>query len=284
MPYYSEEMERMKAVEEKLFSTSFIAPCVGNRKVSVRINGLVHTFCIDAPFLGWGVFQPVSVSNAKFVGKATPQQITSYLDLFPFCRYIVVEKVDKGTCRAVYDTVQGYVQNKQNRMSPTPSMFISLCPAEIQLFERVIVRSISSSLHVFDHLDYQQNPEIPHYLDESFLQKVPVETLRFSGLRPSDKIAYGLALKLISEKEKQTAQGRLENALAHGGGSLKSYTERDTSYTVTWSVDSVEYVTAIEKADFQVVSSGICLSGEDKKFDLTSLVSVMREKNREDVW
>jgi len=36
-------------------------------------------------------------------------------------------------------------------------------------------------------------------------------------------------------------------------------------------------VSATVKKDLQVVSAGFCLSGEDNKFDLASLVSVVQE-------
>jgi hypothetical protein len=42
------------------------------------------------------------------------------------------------------------------------------------------------------------------------------------------------------------------------------------------------HTSAIAKGDLTVVSSGICLSGEDRKFDLTSLVKVIEKQ--EDAW
>ena len=74
---------------------------------------------------------------------------------------------------------------------------------------------------------------------------------------------------------------KIKRALSHGGGEFKSYIERADSYTVTFSLDGEDFSSTIRKDDFEVVSAGICLSGEDRKFDLQSLVGVVKKGQRE---
>lgn len=67
------------------------------------------------------------------------------------------------------------------------------------------------------------------------------------------------------------------SALAHAGADLCDFTDVEDSYRVTFTVDGHRHVSVVSKADLTVQSAGICLSGEDEKFDLNSLVGVLRE-------
>jgi hypothetical protein len=58
---------------------------------------------------------------------------------------------------------------------------------------------------------------------------------------------------------------------------LVEYLERADSFRVTFTVGTRRYSSSVHKDDFTVQVAGICLSGEDQKFDLSSLVGVLRE-------
>ncbi|AUB41115.1 hypothetical protein COO91_07160 [Nostoc flagelliforme CCNUN1] len=64
-----------------------------------------------------------------------------------------------------------------------------------------------------------------------------------------------------------------------GGGELNQFHDRSDYWTVDWTTaDGVRHTSAIAKADLTVVTSGICLSGRDRDFDLQSLVGVMEQQ------
>jgi hypothetical protein len=69
---------------------------------------------------------------------------------------------------------------------------------------------------------------------------------------------------------------RLREALRVGGGDLRTFNDRGQYWLVEWTTaDGERHTSAIAKGDLTVISSGICLSGRDRDFDLQSLVGVI---------
>jgi hypothetical protein len=80
--------------------------------------------------------------------------------------------------------------------------------------------------------------------------------------------------------EADAAGHRLRDSLSHAGARLVDYLERADSFRVHFTVGGRPYTSSVDKNDLTVQVSGICLSGEDQKFDLASLVGVLREGQR----
>ena len=78
------------------------------------------------------------------------------------------------------------------------------------------------------------------------------------------------------KRQLQQAETRLENALKQADGKLENYRDQGEYWQVEWrTIDGQLHSSAIDKRDLTVISSGICLSGRDRDFDLQSLVGVM---------
>jgi hypothetical protein len=77
--------------------------------------------------------------------------------------------------------------------------------------------------------------------------------------------------------EADVVRRRLRESLSHAGAQLVDYLERSDSFRVTFTVGGRQYTSSVNKNDLTVQAAGICLSGEDQKFDLSSLVGVLRE-------
>ena len=74
---------------------------------------------------------------------------------------------------------------------------------------------------------------------------------------------------------------RLRESLSHAGAQLVDYLERADSFRVSYTVGGQQFTSSVNKDDLTVQVAGICLSGEDRKFDLASMVGVLREGSAE---
>ena len=73
------------------------------------------------------------------------------------------------------------------------------------------------------------------------------------------------------------AVGPLIEALGHAGARYRSYSERGGVYVVHYEIEGRRHVSTVNRDDLSVVTAGVCLSGTDRRFDLTSLVGVLRQ-------
>jgi len=151
---------------------------------------------------------------------------------------------------------------------------------EAQLFE-VIQARFDGSQFWYAGNDPRWDPAIASYLRQALDQMVVPEKLNRSGLTDEERQTYASnywpRYETSDEIRRSREEKRLRQALEHAGAELKDYVERRDVYTVTYEIDGQRHVSAISKQDLSVQVAGICLSGEDQKFDLQSLVGVIRE-------
>ena len=76
--------------------------------------------------------------------------------------------------------------------------------------------------------------------------------------------------------EAAATERRVRDALTVGGARLVGYEAGEGILRVTWERDGQRSV-ALVNANLEVVSAGICLSGEDQRFDLASIIGVVNE-------
>jgi len=263
-------LNRLEAAENDFLQRDVLAPVLPSRDVIVRIAGVICTLAVTGKrFTGWGVLRPQSLKTAALVRPAMMAEVAAYLTLFPALRLIVVAR--EGRQWHALPASQGERGIQLSGAAP-----VLLAEAGIQPFETVVAR-FDGHFFWYERRDNRRNPALAAYLREALDAGTPIADLRKSGLSPEERAAYDWARALVDEAERAGITGRLAAALAHAGGRLIAFTERDDSYTVAYMVGDERAVSTVRKGDLSVLTAGICLSGQDARFDLTSMVGVMRE-------
>ncbi len=286
---------RLAGEEERFLQGEFLAPAVPGGVVQVRIGGVVCRVRIEpADFEGWGVFRPASMTLARLVRQAGLAERRRYLDLFPLVRLIVCRRIGRrwhGTAASLGDG-----RFRIDGLAP-----IELAE-EVQPFDVVAAR-FDGAAFWFDDLDPRRDPGTAAYLREALAARTEPGELARPGLTPEERSVYELAYWELAgppparegraRPQRADREGeapaedpvlrRLRESLSHAGARLIGYLERADSFRVTYRIGDQEFTSAVDKNDLTVQVAGICLSGEDQKFDLASLVGVLRQGGAEGV-
>ncbi|QSJ15328.1 hypothetical protein JYQ62_26245 [Nostoc sp. UHCC 0702] len=268
-------INQIASAEAQLSATQFLAPCVKGGQVRTRVAGMVYTFTPKpSKFEGWGIFQPVDQKTAKVVEEADLPQIAEYLQNFPQIRLRLAHRSQRQTWLA-YPVNEADMRQRLRVIKPIAVHLVT----EGVAFEQIISRWNGQSCW-FEEIDRRTDPAIVESLQTALKQLIPAEELQFKGITPEIRTVYELATKQIDGfTQPQQDEKRLRKALQMGGGELRQFHDRGDYWTVDWTTtDGVRHSSAIAKTDLTVISSGICLSGRDRDFDLQSLVGVMEQQ------
>lgn len=261
--------------EAQLYATQFIAPCVKAGRVRTKVAGMVYTFTPKPrQFEGWGIFQPVDAKTATVVEEADLPQIAEYLQHFPQIRLRLAHSL-RGQTWLAYPVNEVDMRQRLKVVKPIVVHLVT----EGAVFEQIIARWNGQSCW-FEEIDRRTDPAIVETLQSAVKQLTPAEELQFKGITPEIRTVYELATRRIEGfAQPQQDEKRLKKALQLGGGELRQFQDRGDYWTVDWrTADGVRHTSAIAKSDLTVISSGICLSGRDRDFDLQSLVGVMEQQ------
>jgi len=263
-------LDKIARIEQDFFSSHFISPTIRGQPIRVRISGIVMNFMVDEPFNGWGIFRPINGLTAKFVREPTMSEKRAYLNLFPSMHLIVYRKIN--------NIWFGILSNRSDRRFRIDGFIPIHLANDIELFDMVCVRYDGSTCW-FDSPSDHYDPSISIYLRNQ-LNKF-ADNIEYPGISPefydAYMVAYGVAAAADTTLKKDRIEERLKSALHRAGAIYKSYSERSDAYTVEYVVNGENYKSIVSKDNLSVQSAGICLSGDDKKFDLQSLIGVIRE-------
>ena len=275
-------IDKLAAEENKLLSAEFIAPCVGNGKVQTRIAKILYTFTIKpCDFEGWGIFKPINEKQAAFIEEPNLPIICEYLKNFPSLRFRIIYPL-QGQSWLAYPINEANMMQRCGYCKPVAVHLV----AEAAQFEVVIARTDFAAWW-FDECDRRSDVMVTQSLREQLERVTPPQELHFKGMTPEMRTAYDLATQQAQEfsalHRQKRDEKRLKEALKMAGGGLQQWSDRQDYWVVEWTTSNGEqHTSAIFKNDLTVMSAGICLSGEDEKFDLQSLVGVVERRDSEE--
>jgi hypothetical protein len=276
-------IQAMAQQEEQALNTEFFAPCVRGGLLRARVKQLIYTFkSLPEDFEGWGIFLPLNNKEAELLEEASLFQVAEYLQLLKPLRVRLVQQL-RGQTWLAYPANES---DAEQRFGSARPLLVHLVSEGAQ-FEQIIARSDGNAFF-FEDTDRRSDPVVARTLRSELASNTQVQDLRFATLTPEMRIAYQLALQpyvppakrrhkdLQAVPQPKSDAARLSEALQTGGGNLEGFTDRGDYWTVEWISRTGEHHTsAISKEDLTVISSGICLSGMDRDFDLQSLVGVI---------
>lgn len=266
-------IQKLGEKEDALIGSSFVSPVFNNTNVITLVSGLVYSLKIPRVSPGWYCVKAISNTEAEIVEEADLMQIEEYLKKFPKIRIILIQK------QGNYHIGIPFKNNNQdfNFRNPLP---IFLTDDNVDLFETVICRFDGGNLW-FNNIDPSSDLIKSEHLRDAFEKGIEPSKICYKGLSIEEKVAYSLRFNLDKNHRELLKHKNLKKDIEFAGGRLIKFDERKDHYSVTYKVDNQEYTSYISKDPVhQVLTAGICLEEGDKNFDLTSLISVIREGQR----
>jgi hypothetical protein len=265
-------IESLARDEVALRGQAFLAPLLADGRAHMRICGLVYTMRIVNARPGWWLCEVLDARHARIVDAAPPWQRDSYLAVWPALRLVLVEPLRGDDWLALAFNPADAMQ----RFGLHGPLIVRMV-AGGQPFERIIGRVEGNTIW-FDQLDRRADPAIAEGLRAALADDC--ETLAIAGLGVGERASYAL----LRNRRVATAQAgqaiqldqRLREALRIGGAQLIGYDINDGIVRVTWERAGLRSVTLVNP-HLDVVSAGICLSGEDQHFDLASIIGVVQD-------
>jgi len=258
--------------ELRFMRSRFLAPVAGGGEVQVRIGGAICRLRIRPKrFAGWGVFMPLSYTEAELERPATLTERAEYLSLFPAVQFVLAGKENDLLW------IAQPAQLEDARFKFTGPVRVNGVD-DAQLFDTIIAR-FDGCRFWFEQIESLSDPAVTEYLRVSITMMRDPRKLDRPGISASQRLAYTInyteRLRRQILERRATGEGHVREALAHAGATLLDLNEVADSFRVTFTVDGHRHTSVINK-NLSVYSAGVCLSGQDQRFDLTSLVSVLR--------
>jgi len=267
-------LDKLAKQEKEFLSEEIFAPYVrGGSQIHIKINGVIYK--LKTPKLkkdGFGVFKATDANNAKLVRDAESYEISEYLELLPRLNVVLVSKPNDRWLAYPLN-----IQSFRQRFGVEPKLLSVLVADNVEVLDTALVR-FDGSTFWFDSATFTNSADKRATLRERIFEGnygFPKDM----KLSPEEMLAFKFAASFHKEANKSKLEQRLQNEMARYNAQVDKYVERGENVEVQWkdNLTNKKYTSVFKAEDLSVVTAGICLSGGDKKFDLQSLVGVIRE-------
>lgn len=268
-------IKKMGEKEDTLTKSTFISPIYGNEYVVTRVNGLVHKLGIpDSTKPGWYKLKARNFKKAKVVGSADFIEVEEYLKMLTKIRVILVYKKDE-----LYYGVPLKNNSAGFEVSELIPVYLT-SDDNVGPFEKVICGFDGANLWYYQN-DISADPARTEYLRESFDKFVRPDKIQYTGMTLEEKIAYTLRINLDKKARESLKEVLIQKDVEFAGGEFVKFIERNDHYSVTYKIGGQKYTSYVTKDEsHHVLTAGVCLNGHDREYDLTSLITVLREGQR----
>ena len=268
-----EIINQIAARMDALRSQTFLAPLLRGGKARLRVEGLIYEVAVRDARPGWWLCLCREGATADIVGEALPYERGEYLALWPALRLVLVEPLRDGGWLALpfnpYDAAQRFAL-------PAP-LVVHLADGG-QPFDRVIGR-VEGQAVWYDEIDRRADPLVAEALRARLAEGHDVPEV--PNLAPGERAAYALLWERSAAARQLTAAERLHrhlrSALNLAGAHLVGYEVHGGEVLVYWEHNGERRPPIRLDAGGSVVTAGVCLSGQDRDFDLASVVGVVNQ-------
>jgi len=267
-------MTEMVELERQLSDSEFVATYLGGPIVT-RVGGIVYKFRPQDYHTPHGCYlwRPKDTRTVRYTRQLDLVERQRFLNKFPKMIVIAVAKIDNHWIVVPWNLeeagkrfgIMGITEAHLVRgVEPFDVIEVAMTPMPVMIDR---ARQILPWAHDIDL--------------EHAAGTAEMVAARIQGITPEGRLALQYLFKTSEELKQSQEENRIRMALGCMNADLLSYVEQDeTHLVVKWKFQGLEYRTVVQKDDLEVVSAGICLSGKDRKFDLTTIVSVMKERQQ----
>ena len=278
-------IEKISITEKQIRSREFFAPFTEtSKRVYVKVDGINYAFRIVGQHgSGFGIFRPIDFSCAKYISGASIDITRNYLDALPKLHFILAYETNKGWVGYPFN-----LESAQKTIGLNSQAIIDNV-SDVQRFD-VITGRFDGMHFWFDEIFHGSDPLkadrmrvcFESYPNSVKLMRKHCELIK--SITPEEIQTFNLAVDSWVIFQATSTEDILAGSLARGGGKFRSYVIRGDNIEVKWTSErGSDYTSLVKKESFDIVSAGICLEGEDHKFNLKDLPGVIREGEQSDL-